>query len=644
MQTRAFEISKYKGITNTPYNITKITTTTPPPMSKKESWTTEQIDALFAVFDKVSPGELNVIMQPGARFGNIMEQACEAVFGVVDSKNMSRVRSRVSRVKRDFFDYLKLIKDKEKDPSLSEDEEYSKKLTSIYRRLPKSLVGLEVTFDLKELADDGDEEVTNEKPKGKDKGKGKDKKDSVPPEARPKALFRVNPVEDDRSSPIDEGEIITGKYKIDGYGSGATVEKMGEIGVSGASGASGAADLPADETMHIGEYDLLAEPKSKNQVSALVARRREQAAAAKALKEREERLRLRKEGLEGGKASLFDASGVEGFDRGGEGVEGVGEVVKEAASSGKASSKTPKKTDKSEPKKRVSKKSSNKQSPPADTTNYFHQFLIDKRPDKGFSKVRPPRPKEYSRITSSSQFHSSDDEDDLVFHSASTLPTSTPKALKRHHQSSTANQEHSSPTKRNSSHSQRLSVGLDDEVDFSDDTLTGALTGARDQSRDNSNSEFPEVQEPQSREYELPEVQEPPKKKRGRPKRDESRTASTTATKAVTKAATKAASAETKTATVTKPAAATKTATTPTSSTAKEVPTASKSNTSLSNTSTVTSHHLPQYLDGMQQFLSSVERLYVLADGDPTMRKALAKLVTATTEKIERSMDGGGGV
>lgn len=562
-------------------------------MSRKDAWPQEQIDALFAVFDSIGPKELNVLMRPGARFGNFMEQACMGVFGEVEPKLLTRVRSRVSRIKRDFLDYLILLRDKERDPSVA-DEEYSRKLALLYQRLPKSLIGLHVTFDVKE--DVSDYEEADEK-----RGKVKSKKDTPPAAAvssvtKPKPLFRV-PVDkskkgDKRTSPEEEPAPVTGKYKLDGYGGGATVEKVG--------GSNVVKDAIVDESIHIGEDDILSGPR--NQISAQEALKREQAEALKAFKEREERLRLRREGSEG-RTSLFGGSDVE---------------VSEENSDKKSNSD--KKADSDKKQKTTEKTSSSQKSSTADKET-LEKALVKEgeggaENEKFFKAIYSRKANREARQEALKLMHSGDSDEEMFplgHGEMSSLPTSTPKRLKRHHNST---QEHSSPTKRNSSLSQRLSVGLDDD-ESDNDFLLNTSEPKRATSRGQSLQKLPAPIQPTTT------AQEPPKRKRGRPRKDAVPATAIFGAAAPTNASTAASTAPPKT--------------------RVSMSNANSSNfhvNSNANSDAMSSNHLPQYLDGMQQFLSSVERLYVLADGDATMRKALAQLVVATTEKIERSTMG----
>lgn len=619
-------------------------------MSRKDAWPTEQIDALFAVFDSVGPKELNEKMRPGARFGDFMEQACMGVFGQVEPRLMTRVRSRVARIKRDFLDYLILLREKERDPSVA-DEEYSKKLALLYQRLPKSLIGLQVTFDLKEDAVDSEEDVL------------KPTRSSTPPVTKPKPLFRVPvdktkvrdnkiPAHDDRV-PLDT---LTTKYKLDGYGGGATVEKMSENGPTSTGSAP-------DKSIQIGEEDILSGPK--NQVSAAEALRREEAEAAKVQREREERLRLRRESSEA--RSLFETeehdqnSDTKTSEKSEKSETPVSKsesrsllrkkrrlVVTEAKSKNLEMALSDEYEDPifalAEKKTQLKETASETPaSPPVGSRNVG----VELEQTRSQSKDQPDSTsKTMDRQYRPPKVHRSDSDSDSDIGSRAelfSLPTSTPKAAKRH----SFVQERPSPTKRNSSRLQRSSVRLDDEVD--DDLMSRSDRRSRSvqvSDLEPGQGDLVELQHPVTGRVSVDADQmyqltlpggtsttvptEAPKRKRGRPRKDvytmdddalfppsvgSSRTSATDSRPAKKK-------------------------TQVSMSSANERRSSIMTSTPHPDTS-MSSNYLPQYLESMQQFLRSVERLYILADGDTAMRRALAQLVQATTEKIERSVDDG---
>ncbi|KAG5359376.1 hypothetical protein CJU90_4120 [Yarrowia sp. C11] len=511
-------------------------------MSRKDAWQPEQIDALFAVFDSVSPKELNEKMRPGARVGDFMEQACMAVFGQVESKLMTRVRSRVARIKRDFLDYLLLLRDKERNPSLNEGEEYSKKLALLYQRLPRSLIGLEVTFDLKEGEYESGDEVA--------------KKNPTPPVIKPKPIFRV-PVDkakigDQRTPPKDDEvplDTLKNKYKLDGYGGGATVEKVSE------NAPPTTTSIP-DKSIHIGEDDILSGPK--NQRSAEEGLRREELEASK---EKELRRRIQNARKRYPAAmSLFDSE---------DGDDDLDLRLRE-------------------------------KKPAASTKPQPLVAAVPKPPNR--------------RSLPGPSFDGSDSDPDFGSHvEMLSLASSTPKAPKRY-----GSVHESSPIKRSRS-SQVLNLSSDD-----DDPIFVLLNQSRQSAPGTVSMSIGASSQNQSH-HPFSGPSDSPKRKRGRPRKDAS--AATTAAPSVNFSM----------------KGPPKKKLSPPFTVANATSSGQSFAASQSSApASVESKHLPQYFEAMDKFLQSVERLYILADGDAGMKQALSKLVQATTEKIEKSVAGSG--
>ncbi|KAG5355903.1 hypothetical protein CJU89_5617 [Yarrowia sp. B02] len=603
-------------------------------MSRKDAWTAAQIAALFAEFDKIEPNELNEKLRPKARLGTFVEDATVAVFGSSEPKMVSRMRSRVARIKRDFLDYLLLLKEKERNPSVA-GEEYSSKLALLYQRLPKSLIGLEVTFDVEDDLDD------------------KEAKDEVK-KPRSKALFRVDAAKDkDRSSPDTDVPIdtLTGTIRLENYGNGVTVEKMP---------TNADAESAKDKSIQISEKDILSGPK--NQVSAEEARRREETEAAKLEQDREYSQGLRKELLET-KSTLFSNEDSKESPEEPESLseeplpkepESEKPLPKEPVSEEPMSKKAEKPEASKKAKKIDVKPAVELDEPRANPTvepvpevrpALSEQLSANAKLTAALKKLKrvPKRNRKYMPLDMSS-----DDSDlDISMRSEMySLPTSTPKRLKRSGESI----ENDSPTKRQSSVSQRddLTASIDSEPRERPSTRNQpSMVEAHKERARALNGVTWLTSDAEADSTVVPatdaEVAKPDavKRKRGRPRKADVDVPAffkrpETGDSDPKRDSTKNNVGDTNKKKPTKKQTSTESKTKTTNNTDVV-----KANTSTANgDASVSSNRLPEYFEGMQQFLASVERLYVLADGDEHMRRALADLVTATTKKIGYSMSG----
>lgn len=129
-------------------------------MSKTEKWTALEKANLDAFLNEAAPADLAAQMRYGARFfKDFIKAAGAAVYrdhtSEVPAALERRVRMRLSALRRELWEYHRLLAEQE---TAGLDIPTTKRLTRLYGRIPKSLVGLE----LGERPEDGGEESESE--------------------------------------------------------------------------------------------------------------------------------------------------------------------------------------------------------------------------------------------------------------------------------------------------------------------------------------------------------------------------------------------------------------------------------------------------------------------------------------------------